>query len=102
MRVHYIAHACSLTIKDSSSGEGDVSGWGVSHGGSLAMDSTVDNASSNNYTSNLFKARVTWKIKNTFNRLFSGYNTHFFCVLVCISVGHKPGLESVASILSIR
>ena len=26
----------------------------------------------------------------------------FFCVLVCISVGHKPGLESVASILSIR
>ena len=44
---------CSLTIKDSSSGEGDVSGWGVSHRGSLAMDS-VDNASSNNYTNNLF------------------------------------------------
>ena len=44
---------CSLTIKDSSSGEGDVSGWGVSHGGSLAMDSTVDNASSNNYNNNL-------------------------------------------------
>ena len=60
MIIHYestlyrLAHACSLTIKDSSSGEGDVSGWGVSHGGSLAMDSTVDNASSNNYTSNLF------------------------------------------------
>ena len=55
---------CSLT---SSSGKGDISGWGVSQGGSLAMDSTVDNASSNNYTNNLFNKimKIAWPGSST-------------------------------------
>ena len=49
MRAHYIVHTCTLTTKDSSSGESGASGWGVSsHGGSF--NSTVDNASSSNYS----------------------------------------------------